>query len=100
MFSRTGLLVTKNRNNLKPATTATLAIANSFLTDPPPNFQSWTGTKRNKEMQPQYAIVSANRIKKELESVNVAEEVEILQETIRKRQKRRQVLVEENTEDN
>jgi len=95
LFSVTGRIISKDRNQFAPETVSSIAKAHSFLRNPPPEFQSWTGKKRQREKDPQYVVISSKQLKELIDVVDYDQEVEKLDAKFERRRTRRRLMQEE-----
>jgi len=78
----TDRVITKDRNQFAPETVATLAKAQSYLRNPPKEHRSWTGAKRQRDKDPQYAVVSSKKLKQLVALIDPTEALEGLEAKI------------------
>ena len=95
LFSLTGRIVTKDRNQFAPETVASISKAHSFIRNPPSEYRSWSGAKREREQDPKYAVISAKKMKELVSSVDPASEQEKLVEKLERQEHRRRMMQEE-----
>jgi hypothetical protein len=96
LFSFTRKAVSNDRTSLKPETVSSMAIGRSWLRDPPKDFQSWTGKKRQRFKNANVAIISADKMLKIMKESH--RELNSSKSQVTKKRKLRQLSIQRENE--